>query len=103
MEDGRNMASARREEGRADRAALFKALGDPTRLEILDAIAAEPDVCACGILERLHISQPTLSHHAKILCSAGLVECEKRGRWAHYRLRADRLDEAIGFLESLKR
>lgn len=86
----------------AGRAALFKALGDPTRLKVLEVIASEPDVCACGLLERLHISQSTLSHHAKILCSSGLVECEKRGRWAHYRLCPGRLDEARRYFERLR-
>lgn len=86
----------------AARAALFKALGDPTRLRVLEAVASEPGVCACGLLERLHVSQSTLSHHAKILCSSGLVECEKRGRWAHYRLRPGRLDEMARYLDSLR-
>lgn len=102
VEEEYSAVDAQREEESGHRAALFKALGDPTRLKMLEAIASEPDVCACGLLERFHISQSTLSHHAKILCSAGLVRCEKRGRWAHYRLRADRLDETIGYLEFLK-
>lgn len=103
VNDGYRTAEARREEELVRRAALFKALGDPTRLKMLEAIASEPGVCACGLLERLHISQSTLSHHAKILCASGLVECEKRGRWAHYHLRAACLDEVAEYLGSLKR
>lgn len=102
LEDGYGTRGGWREEGLADRAALFKALGDPTRLRMLEAIASDPGVCACGLLERLGISQSTLSHHAKILCSSGLVECERRGRWAHYRLRPERLGETIGYLGSLR-
>lgn len=102
LEDGSGTRSGWRGEGLVDRATLFKALGDPTRLRMLEAIASEPDVCACGLLERLGISQSTLSHHAKILCSSGLVECERRGRWAHYRLCPGRIDEVIGCLGSLR-
>lgn len=101
MENGQQAGGWQNESTLADRAALFKALGDPTRLSILEAVAAEPDVCACGLLDRLHISQPTLSHHAKILCSTGIITCEKRGKWSHYRLSPARIDEILRYLTSL--
>lgn len=65
-------------------AAAFKALGDPTRLRIYQAIKDKDDICACKILEQMDITQPTLSHHVKQLCAAGLVSCRKDGRWMHY-------------------
>ncbi len=75
-------------------AAAFKALGDPTRLRIYQAIKAQDDICACMILEEMDITQPTLSHHVKQLCAAGLVNCRKDGRWMHYSVD----DETASFL-----
>lgn len=72
----------------------FKALGDPLRLRIL-AFLQRPDadccshaaaVCACDLESLLGLSQPTISHHMKLLVRAGLVRAEKRGRWVHYSL-----------------
>lgn len=73
----------------ADTAALCKALGDAGRLLLIDAIASQPGICACQLSEMFEMSQSTLSHHMKVLCTAGLVVCEKRGKWSHYRLCAD--------------
>ena len=64
---------------------LFKAFADPTRLEIVDMISCG-ELCACVILERFNITQPTLSHHIKILCDCGLVNGRKEGKWTHYSL-----------------
>jgi len=64
---------------------LFKALGDPTRLKIVDMISCG-ELCACVILEEFNITQPTLSHHMKILCDCGLVNGRKEGKWTHYSL-----------------
>jgi len=66
-------------------AALFKALADPTRLEIVDMLS-RGELCACVILLRFHITQPTLSHHMKILCECGLVKGRKEGKWTYYSL-----------------
>ena len=68
-------------------AALFKALGDPARVRIVNALAtsAEP-VCSCELEPVLGLSQPTVSHHLKKLTDAGLLEREQRGRWAYYSL-----------------
>lgn len=82
------------------RAALFKALGDPVRLQLLDHIRNAPDgtACACHLPNALGISQPTLSHHLGKLVSAGLITREQRGRWAHYRIRDESLADAMEFL-----
>lgn len=72
----------------------FAALSDPTRLRLLSFIAAAEteEVCACDLLEPSGRSQPTVSHHMKILVDAGLVERDKRGLWVWYRLVPSRLD-----------
>ena len=64
---------------------LFKAVADPTRLEIVDMISCG-ELCACKILERFDITQPSLSHHMKILCDCGLVNGRKEGKWTYYSL-----------------
>jgi ArsR family transcriptional regulator len=65
--------------------AVFRALGDPTRLEIFRLLAAqEAPVCACDVVDGFELSQPTISHHLRILREAGLVTVEKRGVWAWY-------------------
>jgi ArsR family transcriptional regulator, arsenate/arsenite/antimonite-responsive transcriptional repressor len=66
-------------------AARFKALSDPTRLAIVNQLASAGECCVCN-LEPLGLSQPTISHHLKILREAGLVESTRRGTWAYYRL-----------------
>ena len=75
-------------------AASFAALADPIRLRLLSHIAAAGvnEVCACDLVEPSGRSQPTVSHHMKILVDAGLVEREKRGLWVWYRLVPSRLD-----------
>ena len=72
----------------------FAALSDPIRLRLLSYIAAAnaDEVCACDLLEPSGRSQPTVSHHMKILVDAGLIEREKRGLWVWYRLVPSRLD-----------
>jgi ArsR family transcriptional regulator len=72
----------------------FAALADPIRLRLLSHIAASggSEVCACDLVEPSGRSQPTVSHHMKILVDAGLVEREKRGLWVWYRLVPSRLD-----------
>ena len=83
----------------AAEAALFKALGDETRLKILAILAcSEGEVCVCEFTDTLPLNQPTVSHHLRILRDAELVTCERRGTWVFYRLAAtarDRLDAAL--------
>ena len=68
-----------------EKSMLFKAFGDPTRLKIVDMISCG-ELCACVILEEFDITQPSLSHHMKILCDCGLVVGRKEGKWTYYSL-----------------
>jgi ArsR family transcriptional regulator, arsenate/arsenite/antimonite-responsive transcriptional repressor len=69
-------------------ATALKILADPARLRLLSLIQAQPDAeaCVCHLTEPLGLSQPTVSHHLKVLLVAGLVERERRGSWAYYRV-----------------
>lgn len=74
-------------------ARVFKALADPTRVRLLSmvAAAANREACVCDLTGSLDLSQPTISHHLKVLKDAGLLERERRGSWAYYRLRPEAL------------
>ena len=67
-------------------AARFRALSDPTRVAIVNRLAAADEVCVCDFVASLDLAQPTISHHLKVLREAGLVESSRRGTWAYYRL-----------------
>jgi ArsR family transcriptional regulator len=85
------------DEARAALAARFKALGDPTRVAIVNRLAGAGEVCVCAF-EDLGLSQPTISHHLRILREAGLVDASRRGTWAYYRLvteNVERLSRAL--------
>ncbi|MBE9140861.1 winged helix-turn-helix transcriptional regulator [Nodosilinea sp. LEGE 07088] len=71
----------------------FRALGEPVRLQMLSLIAAQPnrEVCACELAQPLGLSQPTVSHHLKIMYEAGLLERERRGTWIYYRILPEKL------------
>jgi ArsR family transcriptional regulator, arsenate/arsenite/antimonite-responsive transcriptional repressor len=71
----------------------FAALADPVRLRLLSLLASAPagEACVCELVEPLDRSQPTVSHHLKILADAGLISGEKRGRWVWYRVVPERL------------
>ena len=69
-------------------AELFKALGDPARVRLVNLLAqGDGAVCMCELIEPVGLSQPTVSHHMKKLVEAGLVEREQRGKWAYFSLR----------------
>jgi ArsR family transcriptional regulator len=85
-------APALPEEDRNALAASFKALADPTRVAIVNRLAAAPEVCVCAFVDELGLSQPTVSHHLRVLREAGLVEVERRGTWAYYRLVPEAVD-----------
>src|SRR5437868_4621915 len=70
-------------------ATRFKALADPTRVAIVNRLAAAEEVCVCDLNAAFDLSQPTISHHLKLLRDAGLVEASRRGTWAYYRLVPD--------------
>jgi len=73
-------------------AALFRALGDPARVRIVNKLAtSDGAVCICDLIEPLGLTQPTVSHHMKKLLDVGLVEREQRGRWAFFNLKAEAL------------
>lgn len=79
----------------ADRlAATLKALADPSRLRMLSLVAATGDACVCDLAGVVDVSQPTVSHHLKVLRDAGIVTAERRGTWVHYRL-ADETDPLV--------
>ncbi|MCX2966166.1 MULTISPECIES: ArsR/SmtB family transcription factor [Mycobacteriales] len=71
-----------------DLARMFKALGDPVRLRMLSMIASHQggESCVCDISPAFDLSQPTISHHLKVLREAGLLDCERRGTWVYYRV-----------------
>jgi ArsR family transcriptional regulator, arsenate/arsenite/antimonite-responsive transcriptional repressor len=71
---------------RQELAARFKALGDPTRVAIVNRLAGAGEVCVCAFVDELGLSQPTVSHHLRILREARLVDVDRRGTWAYYRL-----------------
>ena len=79
-------------------AQLFKALSDQNRVMIVDMLSCG-ELCACKILEKFNITQPTLSHHMKILCDSGLVSGRKDGKWMHYSLNAEMASNLRAFLE----
>ena len=74
-------------------AARFKALADPTRVAIVNRLAGAGEVCVCELVDEFELSQPTISHHLRLLRQAGLVDSERRGTWAYYRLLPASIDE----------
>ena len=81
-------------------AEIFKALGDENRVEIL-IMLSKGEKCACKLLEELEVSQPTLSHHMKILCDSKLVNARKEGRWMHYSLSQEGMNEISNYLSDV--
>ena len=79
---------------------LFKALSDPNRLIIIDMLS-QGELCACVILARLQISQPTLSHHMKTLCESGIVRGRRAGKWMYYTLNEKTLRYSQIYLNEL--
>ena len=68
-----------------DEVLICKALGDPNRMEIVKMLS-DQEKCGCKLLEKFDITQPTLSHHMRLLCDSGLVDYRKEGKWMHYSL-----------------
>ncbi len=87
-------------EGAETLARALKVLADPARLRLLSLIQSQPghEACVCNLTEPLGLSQPTVSHHLKVLLEAGLVEREQRGSWAYFRVVAQPLAELRAFL-----
>lgn len=81
-----------------DIARIFGALSDPVRLRMLSLVASQDEVCSCALEEPLAKSQPTVSHHTRILAEAGLIVGEKRGRWMWWRVVPERLKDVARIL-----
>ena len=81
-------------------AVIFKAFCDENRVKILQMLKSG-EKCACKLLEDMNITQPTLSHHMKILCDSGIVEGRKDGKWMYYSISAAGVDAARQYLDGL--
>lgn len=81
-------------------AKVFKALCDPNRLIIVEMLQ-NGEMCACKILEKFNITQPTLSHHMKSLCESGVVNCRREGKWMYYSLNKKGCEGALGVLTGI--
>lgn len=79
-------------------APMFKALGDPVRLQMASMIAAKPELCVCEITPVFALSSGTISHHLKTLREAGLVDCERRGTYVYYWIRPEALEALAALL-----
>lgn len=79
---------------------IFKALCDENRVQIL-RILQGGELCACHLLEKMNLSQPTLSHHMKILCDSGLVNGRKDGKWMHYSISEEGTGIAVKCLKEI--
>lgn len=85
-------------------AAMFKALADPARVKLLSLIAASDggEACICDLTGPLELTQPTVSHHMKLLVDTGLVSRDQRGKWAYYRVNDDALDRMATAISTRK-
>lgn len=81
-------------------ASVFKALGDENRIRILELLQSG-EKCGCVLLDDLHITQPTLSHHMKILCDSDIVVGRKEGKWIYYSISSEGVAVAIKSLRAL--
>ncbi len=81
-------------------AIIFKAFCDENRIKILRLLRSG-EKCACKLLEELSVSQPTLSHHMKILCDSGIVKGRKDGKWMHYSISDEGTQRAIKLIEEI--
>jgi ArsR family transcriptional regulator len=83
-------------------AGMFKALSDPVRLRLLSLIASHVggEACVCDLTGEFDVSQPTISHHLRVLREAGLIDCERRGTWVYYWVLPDALTRLSSLLET---
>jgi ArsR family transcriptional regulator len=90
------------EESAADLARVFKALSDPVRLRLLSLIASYGggEACVCDLTGTFDVSQPTISHHLRVLREAGLVDCERRGTWVYYWILPGALTQLASLLQA---
>lgn len=85
---------------REDVTLICKAMSDSNRLRIIEMLTIG-EKCGCDLLEELHVTQPTLSHHMKVLADCGLVTSYKEGKWHHYSINCDRFKEFKGYINSI--
>ena len=81
-----------------EKAEMFKVLSDSNRLQIIDMLS-RGEMCVCKILEKFNITQPTLSHHLKVLADAGIVVSRKEANWMYYKLDDKKMKEITEFLQ----
>lgn len=81
-------------------AEIFKAFCDENRIRILEMLQTG-EKCGCKLLEELNVTQPTLSHHMKILCDSGIVEGRKEGKWTHYKISDEGRNNVLKLLEEI--
>ena len=88
------------EDAAAGLAQVFRALGDPVRLRLVSLIGAHQggEACVCDLTAAFDLTQPTISHHLKVLREAGIIDCERRGTWVYYRLVPAALERMAGLL-----
>lgn len=98
--DGQKGREEMSEKNYSRHAVVMKALGDETRIRIIDMLSTG-ELCACDILEEFHITQPTLSYHMKILVESGIVQSRKAGTWTRYSINQEVLGTLTGFLEGI--
>ena len=79
---------------------IFKAFCDENRVKILKLLLTG-EKCACVLLDDMHITQPTLSHHMKILCDSGIINRVKYGKWTHYSINKEKLEDIKGIIDSM--
>ncbi len=84
-----------------DIALICRALGDANRLQIVGMLS-DGEKCACKLLEKFEITQPTLSHHMRILCECGLVDVRREGKWSHYTLNCETFAAFKNFIGGLE-
>jgi ArsR family transcriptional regulator len=90
------------DDARAEKEApVFAALADPVRLQIVHLLARSAALCACEIQKAFDLGQPTISHHLRVLRAAGLIQCERRGKWAYFYLERPAMKRAAQSLREL--
>jgi len=91
---------SRGERGMENRCDVFKALSDVNRLKIIDMLSCG-ELCVCDLIEGLELSQPTISHHVKILKQAGLVKSHKVGKWTRYSINKEVFEDVAEFIKEI--
>ena len=81
-------------------AQTIKALSDPNRVKILDILSCDTE-CACNLLDHFNFTQPTLSHHIKVLRDANIVRTEKKGNWHHYSINQETVDDLMNYTQNI--